>query len=98
MWLVMKIRKHYVYLSEKPYKNIMTCPCGKIYLPKGYKYSKTGLYLELISGSSSYKFDLVHNKDVELSSGRSFITSTPIIKSNITSIDSIVIKVKMHLF
>lgn len=58
---------------------MIDCPCGSILFPKGSKYDSSGLSIEIKHDSGSIFLDLVHDKEVLLSNGHSFITSTPLI-------------------
>jgi hypothetical protein len=63
------------------------CPCGAIWLPSGSKYNNRGLFLRLDYDGGTVDLSLVHDRDVYVSSGQSFTTST----SPINNLSSLVI-------
>jgi hypothetical protein len=53
-----------------------SCPCGKIFLPIGSKYSNDGMNITIFDGEISKNYDLVHNTDSVLEAGQLFATSS----------------------
>lgn len=54
----------------------MTCPCGSINLPIGSKYSSNGLELKVLHSQGELTLKLVHDQDVTLNNGQTFITTS----------------------
>lgn len=54
----------------------MTCLCGSINLPKGTKYSEYGLGLKILHTQGEIVLKLVHDQDISLNYGHTFLTTT----------------------